>query len=207
MNYQIGIYLLLPKEWEEVIGEIKRSLLPISINYTIPHLSLYSCVIKKEDFEIIVNQLKNINRKPFSITLSKVNVNIDDGYYFLDVPLHDELLNLHKEIINIVNPIRKGLIRQKDIDKIENGFYSDKQINYINKYGHARVLDLFKPHITFGISKISNHDKLTIDLSDKVKTIKSKSFEVKEITVGLFEEKDNRKIIEKVIKLEDYDMV
>ncbi|EKD56067.1 MAG: hypothetical protein ACD_58C00305G0005 [uncultured bacterium] len=201
MNYQLGIYLLLPKKWEEIIGEIKNSLLPLNSSQTTPHISIYNCAIKKESFNTVFDILKRINQKPFSITFDKVKVNINDGYYFLDIPHLKDLSKLQKDIITLINPVRNGLIRQKDIKKIKNGSYSDKQVGYINKYGHARVFDLYNPHITFGISKTDNRKKLVINLTDKVKKIKSKSFEIKEITVGLFEEESNKKEFEKKIKL------
>ncbi|EKD56071.1 MAG: hypothetical protein ACD_58C00305G0009 [uncultured bacterium] len=202
MNYQLGIYLLLPKEWEEVIGKIKKSLLPLSSSHTIPHISLYICAINKEDFDSVCSKLKQIQFKPFSISFEKIMVEKDKMYYHLAIKVDNKLNKLHEEIVDLINPIRDGLIRQKDTVRLKEGYFSQKQIESINKYGYYMVKDLFNPHITLGICKTKDSNKLIDELTKKISNIKSKSFEVKEITVGLFREEDDTKVIEKTIRLD-----
>lgn len=201
MTYQIGVYILLPKEWGEVIGEIKRSLLPWSGSYTIPHISLYICAINKQDFDSVYDKLKQIQLKPFSISFEKVIMEKDKMYYHLAIKKDSKLFKLHEKIVDLINPVRNGLVRQKDIVRIQNNYFSKKQVERINKYGYYLVNKLFNPHITLGVCKTQDSSKLIRELTNKINKIKSKSFKVNELTIGLFEEEDNNPVIEKKIKL------
>lgn len=189
MNYQLGIYVDLPREWLEEIGKIKGSMKQPTDNTVAPHVSLYICAFKKENFINSYRAIKNINQKSFKISIGKIAN--DKGFYYLDIDPQRLLNNLHKIILHKVNPLRNGLIRTKDKQRLNAGYYSKKQQQYLHKYGYARVLDSFVPHITLGISKYDLMEKL----NKIIRKIKQKSFIIHNISITLFEEEKLEKPI------------
>lgn len=204
MDYRLGIYLNLPKEWHNKIAEIKKTMKPWgenSKNTTAPHLSLYLCKFDKENFSKLLEKLKTIKQKSFVISLDKITKQ-KNNFCLINVEPKNNLRSLHRKIVEKVNPLREGLIRKKDLQRIKDNYYSQHEIDNINNYGYALVKDLYLPHITLGVSEREDKEKLIKELEEKVGKIKNRDFLVKDFTIGLFDETNlDEAVTEKKIKL------
>lgn len=202
VNYQLGVYIKLPKEWREKIGTIKQEFSAYNNIYgQEAHLSLYICALKSIDhFDNFCLDLKNkLYIKSFELTLDKVKMK--NYFYYLDVKPHDILEEIHQRVLFIAQIHREGLIRKKDLERLKTYYYTQKEKLYLKAHGFARVFDLFEPHITLGDLKLTQK-KVNINLLQKqIDDIGLKMIQIKSITVAIFEENNWCKMVkEELIK-------
>ena len=122
------------------------------------------------DFDAPKSELKNIEKELRDILNEfmgfKIKVNVvrsfDFGIVFLEIEKTIELYNLHKKIVEKINPYRKGLICKDYLEEKRN--YNSSKKEMIEKYGNPHVLDEFYHHITIGMVKPSKLDSAIKDL-------------------------------------------
>lgn len=117
-----------------------------------PHITVYSTEYPANNRDKIFESLKNVSRRNKSMNLRFTDFGAEYGWIGINIKNSREILNLHKEVITELNPLRDGHIREeygepsrKHPIKIE---FSPEQQENIDNYGHPMVMDLYKPHMT-----------------------------------------------------------
>lgn len=137
-----------------------------------PHIAFHIMAMpdyRIKDLEKICDEyFKKI--KPIRLQLG--NLRYDDVYRFFSIPIvGNEILTLHKELIETFNPIRDGYIRAKDLENMNSGKTDEIEEEYIYKYGYLRVLSKYTPHITIGDIATDNFN--SDDVQKKLNSILS----------------------------------
>lgn len=154
---RVAVLVYLPEEVSAVVKEVKERTQTFYPNHETqaPHITLYSCKFDAAKFPELVQQIKNLSLKSFSIRLGEVvltELNKGSKNLFASVGLEDEsaLHALHKQVVLVANRLRGNLIREKDIERFEKGIYSPELFSFIERYGYEHVGENFHPHITLG---------------------------------------------------------
>lgn len=107
---------------------------------------------------------------------SAIHLDLGELHYepktkFFSIPIIGEtVMVIHKELLDILNTIRDGYIRDKDLIRINEGRTDKEEEKYIKDYGYLRVLNKFMPHITIGNIQSTNEFDLD-DVSKKLNAI------------------------------------
>ncbi len=197
-EYQIGIHIDLP---EDVSYKVASLLKNIGINHPSgeldPHITLYYAKFNPNKFEALLHNLATKKLKSTKIVLGKVvcsNSAMNNKFYSIKINNPEPLHILHKNVIEIANKLRGGLLREKDVIRRSNGELNSQEIEYLELYGSYRVLDNFHPHVTLGTLC---ENRKACD-SEVIKTFASLEGEVcvaREIVVGLFVYDNQNKIL------------
>jgi hypothetical protein len=95
----------------------------------------------------------------------------EDGYVFFDLSRSEDVQKLHEKVIELLNPLRKGLVREKYLQN--SSAYNEKESLYINKFGFPWLFDLYAPHLTLG--KISfeqfEREKVLCEIKEIIKSM------------------------------------
>ena len=134
-------------------------------NYNMPPHITYSLTplpehnLKKLQIELD-NYFKGFNR--FTISMGSLHLDKKDKYFSLEVT-GNLLIKMHADMTSLANNYREKHIRKKDKKRIEQGYYSQEQIEVIEKCGYARSLNLYRPHISIGKINIGDVDPLEVE--------------------------------------------
>jgi hypothetical protein len=147
------------------------------------------------------------NKKSVKIKLGKLHYEQKGRFFSISI-LGKEVIQLHKELIDVLNPIRDGYIREKDLTRIKENKTSEEEKENILTYGYLHVLNTFKPHITVGnIQSEGDVDirKIKSNLDSILDSVYNKELLVKNILVSYIQDaevqSDYKKLWEKVYKL------
>lgn len=156
-----------------------------------PHISLYKFQLKAEDITKVDEVLAAIARRTPSLQLRARKYSYEhDGYHFIDVEYEKtpELLDLQKDVIEAVNPIREGM-REKDKERMLSA--QGLSLENYQKYGYNLVGELFRPHISLTRLKVASQaaSKVLDDLHN---------FDGNFVGLGLFETGDHGTAIRKL---------
>ncbi|MFZ5949133.1 MAG: 2'-5' RNA ligase family protein, partial [Candidatus Rifleibacteriota bacterium] len=115
-----------------------------------PHLTLFMGLFP--EIYPVQKELLNLNQSftGFDVHLQGLRLT-SEGYLFWDVAEQKELQLLHEQVLESLNQMRKGLIREK-FNQSFDSYLPDEQEN-IRQFGFPWVKHLFKPHLT--LAKIS----------------------------------------------------
>ena len=131
-------------------------LFTLEIGAFYPHMSLYMFQLRTDDISKVARELHTIARSQTVITGIASNYCLGTGYAlgYIDSELEvtEELLNLQKNVIEAVDPIRDGM-RQSDITRLSTA--KGAALYNLQKYGYPAVGKLFRPHIT--LSRLKSH--------------------------------------------------
>ncbi|MEK7173374.1 MAG: 2'-5' RNA ligase family protein [Patescibacteria group bacterium] len=144
-----------------------------------PHISLYMTEFPLENIKEISKNLKQLasETKPFIIESTGYKQD-NDGYIYVSYQISLKIKKLQTDIVKLLNPLRRGLIRKNDKLRIRLGKYSKAQQKNVQLYGYRGVGNEFNPHLTF--AKLETFDKTALSLIPKYDF----SFEASKI--GLF---------------------
>ena len=97
-----------------------------------------------------------------------------------------EIMKLHTDLIELMEPFRDGCIRQKDVERAEAGFFDEQEINYLKQYGYSRVLDNFKSHISIGSMErnLSEQENVQQELEEILAPVLETQLELDNILVN-----------------------
>ena len=168
-------------------------------NYTsTPHITLHLASFPEKNYISLYKDLRSISIAPLTLKLISVGITENkarnNSFISLKTNQTKALYSLHKQIVHIVNKHREGLIRKKDLLRIKKGTYSKKGISYIKRFGYARILDYFQPHISIGECSKDNKnlDEFKGTLNNFCAEIKNTKIPVLYINLSLYEY-DNKK--------------
>jgi len=99
--------------------------------------------IKEDILEYISKQ------KPYKIVFKELVIQPESHFVYLKIEGTDPK-RIHKEITIISNKYRDDYVREKDLERLEEGKFNDLERQYLEEYGYTRVMDLYKSHITIG---------------------------------------------------------
>src|SRR4030042_4305324 len=127
-----------------------------------PHISLYHLEIPNENMSETVRRLKNIFRKQLKVSLKTKDYSYHDIFISWNFIRNQFIYELHRELINHLNELRKGL-EVEVFKKLK--FLTPYNYQEIRRFGSPFVLKNFQPHIT--ITAV----KRTIDTEKAFKTL------------------------------------
>lgn len=120
-----------------------------------PHITLYMLELPLDNLQKVREFLRKFvsETNSFPITAIKYR-NGEGGYIDVDFERNENVVNLQRKIIELINPLRQGLIRPKDMERM--GSLSDLEQNNLKQYGFRSVGEGYVPHLTF--SKLEKSD-------------------------------------------------
>mgnify|MGYP007095771344 FL=1 len=119
------------------------------------------------------------------------NLHFEEKQRFFSIPIiNKDVMNIHKDLINLLNPIRDHYIREKDLVRIREGKTDELEERYIYDYGYLRVLERFIPHITIGNIKNEefNLEEIKTRLDSILSYIYNTSLKVNELYATFIED-------------------
>lgn len=110
-----------------------------------PHLSLFPNQYPQKNRPAIEASLNNLSEQtnPFRITLTGYSQ--ISGYIFADAVKSDDLVALHAQAVEVLNPLREGYM--PSLVAGLKGLTPAQQTS-VKKYGNPIVLDSWEPHVT-----------------------------------------------------------
>jgi 2'-5' RNA ligase len=127
------------------------------------HITLYSCEFPEKNIYKIKDALDHflLSANSFIIEFSEIRIN-SKGFIIVDLRITPEHKEMHQEILELLNPFREGVLREKYQSNSFRRTLTESQIRNTDKYGHPQVADLYSPHLTLG--KFDNSVDTSIDL-------------------------------------------
>jgi len=118
-----------------------------------PHLSLAMGIIKKEDFDKVIEIVRKISNKyqPQKLKLQKpYYVEGKDGQKSYAIMISKGYLKkLHKDLMNQLNPFLSFDATSKEI------YNQEEEPDYVNQYKKIGSFDKYNPHITLRCKEIT----------------------------------------------------
>jgi len=143
----------------------------------IPHVTLYMAELPLENVRRAASALKDFSSQtsPFEIEFLSYKEN-KNGYVDVRFRESPELLRLHKRVVDLINPLREGLIRNRDREKM--GELSKSERRNLELYGSRRVGSRLDPHLTL--------TKLREDQGRVISGLPQHNFSFRVTRIGLF---------------------
>lgn len=110
-----------------------------------PHITIYGVEFPTRNLEKVFSEVESLAKKLVGVKFTFQKVATEKGYIGIECDCTEEFRAAHETIIEKLNPLRDGHIREKDNQKSSE--FSEKEEN-IQKYGHPEVMNLYKPHVT-----------------------------------------------------------
>jgi hypothetical protein len=113
-----------------------------------PHVTLYLATFPTESLVAIKEELSKVCGRYFSFTLSVTKpVQKHEGLVMLECSGLESLRALHCEVVEKLNPLRRGAVRSGIWDESVPKL-SPQQVDMLNKVGYPYAQDLWLPHFT-----------------------------------------------------------
>lgn len=146
----------------------------LSTKYTLgtegypPHLSLYSALYPKSNIDRIITNLTASlsDTKSFPITLGSFS-NFS-GYIFYNAVMTSEIRDLHDRVVDMLNPLREGLISEDQKGLVG---LTQEQEKAIEEFGYVSVGANFMPHITLAHITDTQNAQSALEILPKGKII------------------------------------
>lgn len=151
--------------------------LPPHLAYTImPFPEEKLSLGKKDLIEYIEKQ------KTYSVHISDLMFEERGKFFYISLD-GDLVKKIHEDITTLLNKYRDGYVREKDLERLNNGDFDDKSKQYLIDYGYTKVFDNFKTHITIGnyTTENVNVEELTSKLRDILCPILNKDYVIDNI--------------------------
>lgn len=202
MEYIFAVYIPIPRRISQKIVRAEKA---FALDYNLktePHLTLHMARFHKRNFAKVFKALQREKFQKFSLELTSLRMiknNLrDNQFIFIGLKDRKQIYALHKKVIAIAEKYRDGLIRTKDIKRLKDGLYTKQEKAYLQKYGYARVLKNFDPHISIGHVENERANALFSGLSKILYPTAKEKFAVNSIIVGLYE-RDVRGVYKKIV--------
>ena len=123
----------------------------------LPHVTIHTLEFPVNNSEMVCEEVEKITlgSKPMELTFKRVYTGW--GYIGVEFTKTEQIDNFHKLIIENLNPLREGRLREKYETEISENKYPKKQVKYIGKYGYHNVLEYFMPHLT--LARFTDEDE------------------------------------------------
>lgn len=152
------------------------------------HLTLFLMAAPAKNRRKIIAAGKKFARqfKPATLISSGFSIS-KDGLIMLDFKPSAPVYRYHCQAIELFNPLREGMLRDKYEDKEYFGSLSQKEKSKILKYGHRYVLNEFLPHISIGFVELATDRRKAIKKYKKIlvgQKVETTRFQIVEAFVG-----------------------
>jgi len=171
-QYAVDVVILPPDEIISKAIELNRMIIrsnppKIKLNKEncIPHISLSMGVLKDNDREVFVHELKTLtgNYKPLSLECS--------GIYAVEIPTGEKISGIAIENSNELYALHKDVMelsgRYMTDDATGDMVYSpppveDITVQIIKDYPQQSAFENFRPHITLGVGEMFDPEFTTV---------------------------------------------
>lgn len=132
-------------------------------------------------------------QQPYTLEYSDLKYGERNNLFFVEV-LGVNIQHLHQDITTLLNAYRENSIRAKDLERVNSGYFTVQELEYLKTYGYSRVFDCYKPHITIGNFTIPNVDvdELTDTLKKMLSNLYNQKSVVNNIHVSFHTDADNQ---------------
>lgn len=127
------------------IGDKEESCFVIDNQNFYPHITIYGVEFPAHNLERVLSDVEELAKNLLAIQFKFKKVATEEGYIGIECEGTEEIANTQKAIIEKLNSLREGHIREKD--RKQNMELSERDRN-IQKYGHPDIMSLYKPHVT-----------------------------------------------------------
>ncbi len=151
-----------PKEVGEKVIELSKAIGNLADTYFVldgiqlyPHITIYPPEYPEEN---IPRVLETVEKLSGSLSLIKFRFkNLDSGQRYLGLAFEysDAIQQTHEKIVNTLNPLRQGHVRDKYAEYHME--FSPDQLQNIEKYGYPDAMNLYNPHLT--ITRLKDENK------------------------------------------------
>ncbi len=115
----------------------------------VPHLTLFMGLFPASREDAVRQAVEDLAGRFTPFALAFVGVEASrDGYLFLQAVSTEALCGWHARVVEALDPLRDGLVRQKFRDRRAD--YSPDEQARIDRYGFPWVLEAWRPHVTIG---------------------------------------------------------
>lgn len=131
----------------------------------LPHMSIYSPEYPGNNIEKVISEVKHVSKKFEPIEFVFDYIDSHQGFIGANMRISDEINNVHKSILYLLNPYRENLLREKyKAENLEKINLPMMQKENIIKYGAPEVLAEYRPHVT--LIRFKDFDKAKEVLKD-----------------------------------------
>jgi 2'-5' RNA ligase len=184
MKYDISIRVTFPEGIADVLRrEKQRFISEYDSRYkSEPHITLYLDSYTAEGYPKLLEKLRGLSVKPFTISLLAPKVRAENdrhrNLYIMDVSNKQQLNELHNKVSEIAIPYQSPFIPEKLQKRLEGqGIQTDGSRESLK--AHDLPEEVFDPHITLGEI---DFDKPQADIAESQKNLKT--IEGKEIAIS-----------------------
>lgn len=208
MEYEISIRITFPEKISQVLKlEKDRFVTEYGSGYkSEPHITLYLDRYTKEGFPKLLGTLRELQVKPFTISLLEPKVRFEEGrhrnLYVMDISNKEQLQELYTKISEMAIPYRSPLLREKTRQRLERqGIHTDGTRKSLDMQENTRATESFSPHITLGEIDLDKPQADIVEVQKNLKQIKGEEIVVSSIAIFLYEKEsgaEKAKLIDKV---------
>lgn len=112
-----------------------------------PHITIYSPEYPKHNENKILQTIEELAKKFSSIKFVPKEIETSQGYLGIGAEYSDEIKKIHEAIVEELNPMREGRLREKYTNAYNMKFSEEKMQN-IQKYGYPDSMSFYHPHMT-----------------------------------------------------------
>lgn len=201
--FQVNIALHIAEPFNtEVIDisqEIKnryKSKYYLDDKVSLPHFTLYLFALPEKNRKRLLKTAQKFvdEIEPFELTAKDI-IATNNNYIMLDFVSNEKVINSHKKVLELFNPLREGAQRKKYQDNNYIDGHTPKEKEYLLMYGHRFILDNFEPHLSLAIVEDKKKSDEVIRKYEKTLTGKTAYVDTLRITEDDFETSDAKDII------------
>lgn len=154
-----------------------------------PHFSLLVMPVIRENEDNLKKELQEYfaKIKPFTVTVGDLDLEPRHKFYQLTL-VSGELKKIHQDLLGLVQKYRGNAVRQKDLDRISQGYYSTEELKMFERWGYPRCDERFEAHITIGnimIEDSFNEVVVTRKLNELLKDSRKLGFTVDKVVAEM----------------------
>jgi len=160
LNIAIGFNRNTSQEIVESLGDLNDTsdfkYILDNANF-IPHITLYQNIFPVKNIEALKQTLSDIAGNALGFKLRFERITNNKTSVWANFIKNPELMNLHQNIIDQIQPHREGLIEEQF--QQEHAVYQSLTVTrkkMVDKYGHPHVGETFDPHIS--LMKLTDKD-------------------------------------------------
>jgi|SRR5579872_1234300 len=120
------------------------------------HITIYSPEYAEEQTDNVIKALEELSKSFQPINFKFLKLASRQGYIGIEYKRTSEIQDVHEKLVNTLNPLRQGLVRDKYKNQDYKMNFSKEQIDNIEQYGYPDAMKLYKPHLT--ITRLKNED-------------------------------------------------
>ena len=144
-------------ELSKAVGELAETYFILDgVNFH-PHITIYPPEYPEENILKVLAVTEELSVSLSSIRFKFKEIDSGQGYLGLAFEPSDEIQQIHEKIVNALNSLREGRIRDKYLEYHME--FDPEELQNIEKYGYPAARSLYNPHLTITRLKDENKSK------------------------------------------------